>query len=316
MAVEPVDVTAWIPEEIGGPVITQVRKTSAVEGLARAQNMTSLTKKVPRDGGVEFEGATPKSTAIAKDQSEADTVLLTARKFARIVEFPEEDLADTASTANAINVKQLAWASSYAKGFDNACLATTGTENGTTVAFTSVYFELTHDNTDLPDPEGDYHANDNVVVAASGGASYSDLSTLFGIMESSDWWEDGNMVVIAHPAFRAEFRGIKDANQRPVFIENQQRSADDPDVLWGLPIRWTQGARTSATNTNRPTGKALLFVVNKSMLILGPRSGPEYQLAPSSSGAAFETDETMIKFRRRAGFKLGHPRAAAVLVGR
>src|ERR1044072_3455742 len=109
MPVDPFDVPAWIPEEIGGPVITQVRKTSAVEGLARTENMTSLTKKVPPDGGVGFEGATPQSAAIAKDQSEADTVLLTARKFARIVEFPEEDLADAASTANAINVKQLAW---------------------------------------------------------------------------------------------------------------------------------------------------------------------------------------------------------------
>lgn len=316
MAPEPIDITAWIPEEMDGPVLTQIQAVSAVEGLARPEPMTTLTKKVPRDGGVEFEGATPKSTAIAKDQSEADTVLLTARKFSRIIEFPDEDLDDAAKVANAVTVKQMAWATSYAKGFDNACLAVTAAENGTTIPYTSLYYVLTHDDTGLPDPEPDYHANDNVVVAATGGTTYDNLSNLFGIVETSDWFEEGNIYVVAHPAFKKEFRGIKNNNGDPVFVENQQRSAGQPDTLWGYPIRWTQGARTSAVATNRPAGKPLLFVMNvKVAMIIGPRSGPEYMFAGADSGPAFETDDALLKTRRRVGFANGHPRAAAMLVG-
>jgi HK97 family phage major capsid protein len=315
MATEPVDMTAWIPEEIGGPVITKVKETSAVEGLARQEPMTSLTKKVPRDGGVSFEGATPKSTVIAKDQSEADTVLLTARKFTRIVEFPEEDIADTSTVANVVQTKQLAWATSYGKGLDNSCLAVTGAENGTTVPFTSLYRVLTSADAGLPEPEANYGANDNVVVSASGGMTYSDLSDLFGLVEQGDWYEDGSMIVIAHPSFRAAFRGLLDADGRPLFQENQQRTNGDPDMLWGLPVKWTLGARTSPVATDKPQGKPLLFVGNKNMLIFGPRSGPEYMFAGADSGPAFETDDAMLKFRRRAGFTIGHPRAFAMLVG-
>lgn len=317
MATQPIDVTAWIPEEINGPVITKIRSVSAVEGLARQEPMSSLTKKVPRDGGVSFEGATPKSTAIAKDQSEADTILLTARKFSRIIEFPDEDLNDTSAVANAVQVKQLAWATSYARGIDNATLATTGAENGTTVPFTSLYYVLTHDDTGLPAPETQYTANDNVVIAASGGVTYDNLSNLFGMVEDSDWWEDGSMAVIAHPAFREQFRNIKDSQQRPVFVENAQRTTSgEPDTLWGLPIKWSLGAKTSATATDKPQGKPLLFVLNtKVALVFGPRSGPEYMFAGADSGPAFEVDDALLKTRRRAGFACGHPKAAAMLVG-
>lgn len=315
MAASPINTDAWIPEDLGGPVIAKVKQISAVESLARPVTMTTLTKEEPRDGGVSFEGATPKSTAIAKDTGTNDKILLRARKFARIIEFSEEDLADTSTVADVVQTKQLAWATSYAKGIDNACLACTGTENGTTVAFTSLYSVLTHDDDELPDPEADYTANDNVVTAASGGVTYLDLSGLFEIMETSDWWEDGQMVVIAHPTFRSVFREIKDDNDRPIFIESQSQADGNPDRLFGLPIRWTLGAKTSAVNTDKPTGKPLMFVGNKNMLVLGKRSGPEYIFAGADSGPAFEIDDAMLKVRVRRGFAVAHPRAWAMLIG-
>lgn len=313
MATTPTNVDAWIPEEMNGPVIQAIKKTSAVEDLAASVPMSTLTRKIPRDGGVDFEGATPKSTAIAKDQSDNDTILLTARKLARIIEFSEEDLADTAQVADAIKTKQLAWASSYAKGFDNATLGVTAVENGTTVPFTSLYKVLSTTDTNLPDE--DYTAGDNIVVVASGGLSYDDISDAMALVEDSDWFDEGNMVWIASPAFKKSFRDLKDANDRPLFDENSKQADGVPDRLKGYPIRWTQGARKSAVSTNKPQGAPLMFFGNKEMLKVGKRSGPEYMVAPSDSGPAFETDDTLIKFRTRRAFGVGHPRAWVCVEG-
>jgi hypothetical protein len=307
------DVDNWIPEEQGGPVIQKINASSVVEVESRQEPMSTLTKKVPRDGGVGFEGATSKGVAIAEDENDVDNVLLTARKLARIVRLNDEDTEDTSEVANVISQKQLGWARAYGIGFDNSTLAVTAAENGTTVPFTSLYKVLRTTNAALPDG-ATYTADDNLIQSGTGAADleYSELSDLFGIGESSDYWEESEMLVIAHPVFRGLFRGIMDDNNRPVFLENQSRTGQDTyDVLWNTRVRWTQGARTSAVGTHRPGGNPLLFVGNRTMLIKGNRSGPEYAVAGPNSGAAFTTDQTLLKFRTRRGFAVGDPRAWA-----
>jgi hypothetical protein len=56
-----------------------------------------------------------------------------------------------------------------------------------------------------------------------------------------------------------------------------------------------------------------LFVGNTNFLIKGNRSGPEYAFAGPNSGAGFVTDQTLLKFRTRRGFAVGHPAAWGVL---
>lgn len=310
------DVDNWIPEEEGGPVLQKINATSVVETEARQEPMSTLTKKVPRDGGVDFEGATTKGVAIAEDDNDVDNVLLTARKLARIVRLNDEDVEDTSQVANVISQKQLGWATAYGIGFDNSTLAVTAAENGTTVPFTSLYKVLRTTNNALPDGVT-YTADDNhVAVAATGWENdegYIVLSQLFGLLETSQYWADPDMIVIASPAFRMLFRGIVDDNGRPVFLENQAMASTGGEVLFGSRIRWTTGARTSAVATNKPGGNPLLFVGNKQFLIKGNRSGPEYAVAGPNSGAGFVTDQTLLKFRTRRGFAVGHPSAWAVL---
>jgi hypothetical protein len=310
------DVDNWIPEEEGGPVLQKINATSVVETVARQEPMSTLTKKVPRDGGVDFEGATTKGVAIAEDDSDVDTVLLTARKLARIIRLNDEDVEDTSDVANVISQKQLGWATAYGIGFDNSTLAVTAAENGTTVPFTSLYKVLRTTNASLPDGVT-YTADENRVVSGTGVGvgplNYGNLSTLFGKLETGNYWTEADMVVIAHPAFRMLFRGILDTTGRPVFSENQSMAGAGGERLFGAPIRWTVGSRTSAVATNKPTGNPLLFVGNTNFLIKGNRSGPEYAVAGPNSGAGFTVDQTLLKFRTRRGFAVGHPAAWAVL---
>lgn len=306
------DVDNWIPEEQGGPILQKINATSVVEVEARQEPMSTLTKKVPRDGGVDFAGATTKGTAIAEDDGDVDNVLLTARKLARIVRLNDEDVEDTSQVANVINQKQIGWATAYGIGFDNATLAVTAAENGTTIPFTSLYKTLRTTNASLPDGVT-YTADDNLTQSATGaaGITYLEFNALFGSLEIGQYWSDPDMLVIAHPAYRMLFRGVMDDNHRPVFSENQAMASSGGERLFGTRIRWTSGARTSAVSTNKPGGNPLLFLGNKEFLIKGNRSGPEYAVAGPNSGAGFTVDQTLLKFRTRRGFAVGHPAAWA-----
>lgn len=311
------DVDLWIPEEEGGPILQKINATSVVEVVARQEPMSTLTKKVPRDGGVDFEGATQKGVAIAEDDSDVDTVLLTARKLARIIRLNDEDVEDTSGVANVISQKQIGWATAYGIGFDNSTLAVTAAENGTTVPFTSLWKTLNTTDAGLPDGVT-YTAGDNVVTGATGttgGARYTELSNWMGKVEQGDYWSESDMVVIASPAFRKFFRGLVDTQGRPIFAENMAAASGGvQDRLFNVPIRWTTGARTSAVATNKPGGKPLLFVGNAQFLVKGNRSGPEYAVAGPNSGAGFTADQTLLKFRTRRGFQVGNPFAWAMYV--
>jgi HK97 family phage major capsid protein len=290
----------WIPEIWGGAVITRVQQVSAVERLARREPMTSDTKHVPRSAGVGVE-TVAKGAAYGEDTSANDDVLLTARKLGKIIRIADEDLADTAQVADIIATKRLDWATSYGKYFDNATLAVTGAENGTTRPYTSLYMALRTTNSDTS-----YTADANRLA---GAATYDNLSATFALAESGDYFSESDTVVIAHPAFRAALRGVKDSQNNPIFV---QGLAGTPDTLFGAPITWTNGARLNATATDSPTGNPLLFVGNRNYLIVGDRSGPETKTASADSGAAFGTDEALLKMRARRGFAVGHEAAWAV----
>ncbi|MGH3991901.1 MAG: phage major capsid protein, partial [Pseudonocardiaceae bacterium] len=149
--------------------------------------------------------------------------------------------------------------------------------------------------------------------ATAVAVSYTNISDLFEKVETSNFWADSEMRVIAHPAYRAKLRNILDTQNRPIFTEAQSQAAGTPDQLLGVPIAWSLGARLHATATDAPTGNPLLFVGNAAYLIRGERSGPEYMLAGADSGPAFLTDEALLKVRSRRGFNTGQLAAWAVL---
>lgn len=297
---------AWIPEEDSSEVIQRVNQMSAVEALASPEPMSSNSKSIPRSAGVGV-GLVDKGGAYSEDTSANDDITLTAKKIGKAIRIAEEDIDD--SLANIIATKQKDWATSYAKYLDNATLAVSAAV-GTGVPFNSVYYTLTQTDAGLG-----YTANDNVTTAASGGVTYDDLSAVLEDVEGGDYFDLSRMVVIAHPSYRGVLRRIKDNDEQPIFVRGQQGDAGSPDTLFELPIRWSLGCRVSATATDAPTGKPVLVVANQDYLRLGRRSGPESIFIDGRDGLSALTDESILKMRARRGFALGHPKAAAVLLG-
>ena len=296
---------AWIPEEDSSEVITRVNQMSAVEALASPETMSSNTKSIPRSAGVGVS-LVDKGGTYSEDTSTNDDITLTAKKIGKAIRIAEEDIDD--SLANVISTKQKDWATSYAKYLDNATLAVSATA-GANVPFNSVYYTLTQTDSGVG-----YTGNDNVTVASS-AVTYNNLSDVLSDVEGGDYFDLSRMVVIAHPSFRGVLRTIKDDQNMPVFVQGQGGDRGTPDTLFDLPVRWSLGCRVSATATDAPTGKPILVVVNADFLRLGRRSGPESIFIDGRDGLSALTDESILKMRARRGFALGHPKAAAVLVG-
>lgn len=298
-----VTVDAWIPEEHSGTVITKVMRTSALEALARPEPMGSLTKSVPRSSGSD-SAVVAKSVAYGEDAATHDEVVLTARKFGRIFRIADEDLGDT--LPDVLATKRTDWATAYAKHLDNAGLAVTAAANGTTIPFTSLYRCLANEN-----GNGGYGSGDNITQTGSAGWTYDGLNAAVTLYETGDWFDEERTVIIASPAVKGALRGIKDTQGMPVFVRGQGGDAGTPDSLFGYPVFWSQGARTSATAVPNPSGNPLVIVGNRDYLILGRRSGPESRVA--GQDAAFTTDEAMLKMRSRRGFACGEPGAFSIL---
>jgi HK97 family phage major capsid protein len=292
---------AWIPEEFDSDVITRVNQVSVVESLAAGIPMKTDSRSVPRSAGVDVD-VVDKGASYNEDGNANDEVVLTAKKFGRVIRIAEEDIDD--SLADIVATKQRDWATSFGKAFDNASLAVSAAV-GTGVPFTSVYKTVRTTDSGIS-----YTADTNYTATGSGGTTYANLSSSLAKIEVADYFDETEMVVIAHPKFRSKFRGIVDTQNRPVFI---QGLAGTPDTLFGLPVRWSLGAKVSATATSSPTGNPLLIYVNRMYLLRGVRSGPESILIDGRSGASTLTDESLLKMRARRAFALGHALAASVL---
>lgn len=305
------NIDEWIPIEYDSAVVMRVRMDSAIERLGRRVVMRSKTKSIPRSAGITVSAG----TTYSDDASTNDEITLTARRFIARFKVDEDDLADASTRMDVIATKGEDWGISYADTFDNACLAVTGTENGTTVPFTSAYKRLRTTNSDTS-----YTADTNYVtwdddlystIASSAfdtGSLYAKLSTVFKKVETGKYWSLADSLVIAHPGWRDALRLTVDGQGRPIFL---QGTAGTPDTLFNVPIAWSRGCRTSATNTGSPTGNDLLFFANRRYLVRGDRSGPE--TLTDDARAQDDTDDYAIKFRARRGFQLTHENAAAVL---
>jgi HK97 family phage major capsid protein len=301
------DVSDWIPEEYSGEVVQRVQQKSVIEAFARRWPMANRTRHVPRSAGMDVEGVA-KGGTYNEDTSTNDEVLLTARKMGKALRLDDEDMKDS-TLVDVIQTKKMDWATSYAKFFDQAALGCTAAENGTTVLFTSVYKAIRTTNSDTS-----YTADDNYVVSASGSAvTYDNLSNVLGVVETGDYWDEADALIIAHPTFKKSLRGIKDDQHRPVFVQGQGGDRGTPSTLFEYPIAWSLGAKTHATNTPTPTGSPLLIVCNRQYLYRGDRSGPESAVAGADTGIGFLSDQAVLKIRSRRGFAVAHEKAFAVL---
>lgn len=301
---------AWVWEEFGSDVIQKVKQVSAIESYGQRVPMKTATRSTPRSGGVGID-IVAKGGTYGEDQSTNDQVILSVQKFGKAVRIAEEDIDD--SLADVVNTKLSDWATAYAKGLDNACLGVTAAKATSGCAFDSLYYTLTQ-----TDSATGYQANTNLTKTGSGGTTYDLLSTTVGLVETGDYWDEEQALVLAHPTFKRKLRGIKDLNGRPIFQESSGGfpgggQASTPDMLFGYPVKWTLGARTSAAPTATPTGNPLLVICSKEFLLLGVRSGPESVFIDGRNGLAALTDESILKMRARRAFAVGHENAFSVL---
>jgi HK97 family phage major capsid protein len=263
-------------------------------------------KHIARSTGVGID-VTAKGAPYLEDTLVDDEIILTARKLTRAVRIAEEDIADLAGFINTLEVKKLDWAGTYAKYLDNAVLGVSIAATGATAApWTSIYRAVT-----TADATTGYSANANLVQTAGTGAdfTYDKISQAFGLLETSDYWDEGSLVCIAHPSVKASLRSIKDTAGIPIF----GTSATGQNTIFDVPVKWSLGARKVAAATPTPSGNPLIVIGNKDYMFLGKRSGPESVVIDGRDGASALTDETILKLRARRAFGLGYPQAVAVL---
>ncbi|WP_297699630.1 phage major capsid protein [Mycobacterium sp.] len=304
---------AWIPEDFGSNVIQRVTQVSALEAYAQKVPMGTQTRSTPRSAGVGV-GMVSKGGTYSEDASTNDEVVLRVQKFGQAIRIAEEDIDD--SLADIVNAKTVDWATAYAKTLDNACLAVTAAKGTSGCAFDSLYYLLTQ-----ADASTGYSANANITASATGapatGAVYGDLSTVAGIYEGGDYFDEADSIVIAHPRFKRILRGVLDAQSRPIFQEGSTgvpggAQGQTADTVFGYRVHWSLGAKTSAVPTPTPTGNPLMVIGNPRYLLLGVRSGPETVFIDGRNGLAALTDESILKMRSRRAFAPGVEQAFSI----
>lgn len=309
--------TNWIPVEYDANVIQRVKQVSAVEMFGQNVNMQTESRSTPRTGGADIDGIA-KGGTYGEDAQTNDSVFLYAQKYGGAVRVAEEDLND--SLANIVDAKTIAAATSYAKIMDNSCLAVTAaptsyvTNGGrTNWQFASLYYLLTQN-----DSNTGYVANANLNKTTPGsGVQYSDLSNALAVVESGDYWDTESTLVIASPKYRQALRNVVDKQGRPIFIESSNGNSGGGqtpgDTLFGFPVRWSLGMRTSAYPTSKPSGNPLLLFCSPDYLLKGNREPLSTQFIDGNVGLGALTDEAFLKYRARKAFVPGHEGAFSML---
>lgn len=302
MARNPIESKGWKPEETESSVLQEVESVSAIEKVARRITMGTDVKNVPRAGEVDID-VVPKGSAYGEDVHEYDEVTLVTKKLGRLIRLAEEDLAD--SPLAVIETKKKEWASSYARYLDNACLAVTGAP-GAGVPFPSVYYSLSKANTDTGyDPA----VVSNIVKESE--ITYEVLSDALELREASFFYDPSKEIAIFSTVFKSVLRKIKDGSGAYIF---QPAPTDGGvDRVLGVPVTWSQGARTSAQATSKPKGNPIALFGNRDFLLLGVRSGPESVVIDGRDGTSATTDETLLKMRARRAFQIGHEDAFVLI---
>lgn len=286
----------WIKEQ-DGPVLDRVRENSVIESYARKENMTTDMARLKgvfgADPQVVAEGTLIPDAVLTFEDKTLEVV-----KYAELLPLSEEDLAD--ASGDFIQAYKVDWFGNFATKYDNACLGVTAAMGTTTATrkdrpFNSVYFEA--------------NAVGNVTQTA-GDLTLDDLNDAFSASEVDIHYNAGSGIIIAHPSVRGTLRVLKDSSGQLVFNSGQSLSGQIGDTLFGVPVVYSRGARTSAAQTSSPAGNPLIIFGDRSLLVNGVRSGPESEL---SREVDFKTGVINLKVQARRGFVVARPSAFNVV---
>ena len=297
----------WIPIENADTAIQALNRGSVIERVARPESMASDTKWVPRSGTFAVSSVA-KGGSYTETSGTNDYVEIIARKAGGAIRIAEEDLGGD-SPVDILQTKKNDAARNMGYFFDNGTIGCSGTENGTTIPWTSIYKSVR-----TTDSGVSYTADANYV---SGSATYSNLSATLAKIEDSIWFDEGQVFVVASPVFKQRFREIVDLQGRPIFFDG---GGATPSTLFGYPVNFTIAARVSGTATYAPTGNPLLVFGNRDLAIKGMAKlsphiaspNPGFAIQRADSGVGFLTDEALMKAAMRRAFKVGAANAFAV----
>jgi hypothetical protein len=351
MAITTSAFTNWIPVEYGAQVIQKVTQHSAVETFGQEVMMTSNSRYVARDQGVVAglvaKGASYDLGALGQQNDNdnvEDSVLLTAGKWGTQINIAEEDIMD--SLADIINSKSNAIGTALAKVYDNVALGVNAAPGSTNAQTNSVYWGLTHTDPfsggsgtgytgGVASGTGNYW---NTGLGSFGKPTYTNLSSALGSVEVGDYFNEEDMICIAHPYYRQALRGIVDGQSRPIFQESSGGfpgggQGATPDLIFRIPVFWSLGAVVTTAPTSQfvvpnyntsgsavvgQAGNRLLVFCNRLYLLAGkrttnpnnPAGTPEFQIVPPMYSG---TDTTILRGRMRRAFSMGTEFAFSVL---
>lgn len=298
--------TNWIPVEIDGPQVKKWNNTSAIERVATGVPMKSDTKEVPVQGSFTV-GGKAKGAAYVTDSGTAAVVELKARMIGATRALNNEDLND--SGYSLVESSETEGAHDLAVYLDNACLGVSAAQNfasNNDLPFDSVYRVVSQ-----------YNSASNLV--ASSALTYAQVNSLFGLVALSQFNDIDDQVIIAHPKFQSLIQGITSSAGTPIFNYALGVEGKVQDLIMGVPVIWTNGARKSAVAASAPAGAPLFIVTSRKVLLRGDARlngttttlpGTAFQ---GNSGAGFFTEQSFIKVGVRRGFAVADAASCAVL---
>ena len=285
------DGNGYIVEEHSSVVVQEALRSSAVEAAARRETMGTSTKLISRFFA-EGPAVYAEGDQILEASAGLDSIILEAKKWAKIMHISEEDLNDT--FIDVLNKYKTEWASRWAKSFDIACLGAATVDASAQLPYTSVY-KAVADSTEA-------------IVETGGDVTFAQLSNALATVEQSNYFNPSKVTFIAHPSFMQSLRNLQDDNHRPILM---QPLGPTSSTLFGYPVIFSQGAVKATAGMGTPVEtNPLLIVGNTDLMVNGVRAGIESAV---SRDAKFDTDGVLLKVRARRAFAVADPTAFAIL---
>lgn len=285
------DGNGYIVEEHSSVVVQEALRSSAIEAAARRENMGTTTKLISRFFA-EGPSVYAEGDQILEAGANLDSIILEAKKWAKIMHISEEDLNDT--FIDVLNKYKTEWASRWAKSFDMACLGATSVDAAASAPYTSVY-KAVADSTEA-------------ITPTNGDVTFKQLSDALAVIEQGNYFNPAKVAFIAHPTFMQSLRNLQDDNHRPIL---QQPLGPTSSTLFGYPVIFSQGAvKANVSGGALVESNPLLVVGNTDLMVNGVRAGIESAV---SRDAKFDTDGVLLKVRARRAFAVADPSAFAIL---
>lgn len=301
------DFSAWTPIIWDNEVAQREVQASAVIQYGREKPMTSNQMEIPRFVNADVGGG----SQLVEDTNNGDTTNMFSYQYNGKFTLDEAQTED--NPANEVESTSYEWLNSFHISYDNACLGVSAVRSATATnyqPYNSVYYAVTHDDTDVG-----YTANTNYTKTGSGGLTYDWANTALGLVEATKFWNPMNAVCIMHPTLKRSIRGIKDTQERPIFVESTAGVAGGGVVphyeLFGIPAVFSFGAQVSPTYKMAVTGNPLIIFASRRHLVHGPRIDPQAKFISADINA--NALEHTLQTRARKGFCATVPQAFSVL---